>query len=237
MKDIKALIILGLFIFINLFEACFCEFSKKHASNRQDSEAQSNGVKHDKSVIVNLILDIYSWINSFTFLYFKIVGYVPSHHIRLFLYRYVFRMTIGKGTIIYYGLEARNPWNITIGKNCSIGDKAILDARKNIVIADNVNISTGAWIWTVQHDVNSESFSTTGQEKPVYIGEYAWISSRTSILPGANVLKGDIIAAGAILTKPCNEHFCIYGGVPAKKIGLRNDIVKYRLTEKHRHFY
>ncbi|WP_049945211.1 acyltransferase [Butyrivibrio sp. AC2005] len=236
MINLKVLIILGLFVFINICEACFCEFSKNQSSKKNDSEVQSSNEKQDKSVIVSLIFDIYSWINSFSFLYFKIVGYVPSHHFRLFLYRYVFRMSIGKGTVIYYGLEARNPWNITIGNHCSIGDKVILDARKKIVIKDNVNISTGVWVWTVQHDVNSESFGTIGQEKPVYIGEYAWISSRTSILPGANISKGDVIAAGAVLTKPCDLQFCIYGGVPARKIGTRNNNLDYELPRKYRHF-
>lgn len=233
MINICLLIILGVIVLINIFESSFCALSKKRAKKKNDRLEETGEKKH---VNKSKVATVYSWINSFTFLYFKIVGYIPSHHIRRFIYKYVFKMTIGKGTVIYYGLEARNPWNIIIGNRCSIGDKVILDAREKIVIEDNVNISTGAWIWTVQHDVNSEKFETAGEEKPIHIEDYAWVSSRTTILPGANIKKGDVIAAGAVLVKPCNSPYAIYGGVPAKEIGVRNNKLQYNLTEKYRHF-
>lgn len=212
----------------------FCFISKKLDKSKQYNQISSN--VSGMSVIKRQILNTYSFINDYIFLLFKIVGYIPSHHVRMLFYKYIFHMKIGRKTIIYYGLEARKPWNIIIGEGCSIGDRAIMDARRPIVIDDNVNISSGVWIWTVQHDVNSESFGTVGKEKPVQIGKYAWVSSRTTILPGADVLEGDVIAAGAVLTKACKEQYCIYGGVPAKKIGDRNRNLHYQLARKYRHF-
>lgn len=44
------------------------------------------------------------------------------------------------------------PNNIIIGRGSIIGDQAVLDARNGIELGENVNFSTGVWIWTEQHD-------------------------------------------------------------------------------------
>lgn len=147
-----------------------------------------------------------------------------------------FKMTIEKNAVIYYGLETRYPWNIKIGKGSIIGDHAILDARYGIEIGENVNISTGVWMWTLQHDVNSETFGTHGQGGKIIIKDRAWISSRTSILPNIVVEEGCVVAAGAVLTKSCDSAFSIYGGVPAKRIGARNCNLTYDFDGRHRLF-
>ena len=160
---------------------------------------------------------------------------IPSHHIRMFLYRHVYAMNIGKKVVIYYGAEIRSPWMISIGEGTVIGDKAILDGRSGIYIGKNVNFSTGVWLWTLQHDVNSPFFSTEGQEAPIVIGDRAWISCRTVILPGVKIGEGAIIAAGSVVTKDV-EAFSIHGGVPNKKIGERNNNLTYNFDGSHCHF-
>ena len=49
-------------------------------------------------------------------------------------------------------------------------------------------------------------------------------------LPGVTVGEGAVIAAGAVVTKQCDE-FSIYGGNPAKVIKKR---FKYRLTDEQK---
>lgn len=164
-----------------------------------------------------------------------VVGYIPSHTIRMLFYRHIFKASIGKKTVIYYGAEIRAPWSLYIGESCIIGDKSILDARHGIFIGNNVNFSTGVWIWTLQHDVNSETFSSTGEGKTVIIADRAWLSSRTVILPGVNIGEGAVAAAGAVVTKDL-EPFTIYGGVPARAIGKRNMNLTYVFSGRHVHF-
>lgn len=162
-----------------------------------------------------------------------ITGYIPSHTIRNLLYKKVFCMDIDEKAVIYYGAEIRAPWNIKIGKNTIIGDKAVLDGRNGLTIGENVNFSTGVWIWTEQHDVNSPAFADEGA--PVVIENRAWISCRSTILPGVTIKEGSVVAAGAVVTKD-TEPFSINGGIPAKKIGERNKNLEYEFQGNHLHF-
>jgi len=153
----------------------------------------------------------------------------------MILYRKVFKMNLGDKVVIHYGTEIRAPWNISIGEGTIIGDKAILDGRSGIVIGKNVNFSTGAWLWTLQHDVNDPTFSTEGQGLPIVIEDRAWISCRTVILPGVIIGEGSVVAAGGVVTKN-TEPYSINGGVPCKKIGERNRNLEYAFDGSHAHF-
>lgn len=82
-------------------------------------------------------------------------------------------------------------------------------------------------IWTAQHNINSESFSTEDRSGGVLIEEYVWIASRSTILPKVAVKKGCVLASGGVLTKTTTEEYAIYGGVPARIIGTRNRNLKY----------
>jgi len=78
----------------------------------------------------------------------------------------------------------------------------------------------------MQHDPNDPNFGVISGK--VIVEDYAWISSRTTILPGVTIGYGAVIAAGAVVTKSV-EAFTIVGGVPAKKIGERNQELNYKL--------
>lgn len=232
-------LILVVFI-IFFFEAVFCglmkrrqEFRIKQVEKKVPEANQNSQEPHTHS---SMIIGLLKFASDFTFLLFKVVGYFPSHHVRNFLYKTVFHMSIDKKVVIYYGLEARSPWNIHIGKGSIIGDHAIMDARYGINIGDNVNLSTGVWIWTLQHNVNSPVFGTENKWGGVQIGNHAWVSSRVTVLPGCEILEGDVVAAGAVLTKSCERKFGIYGGVPAKLIGERSSELCYEFDGGHRKF-
>jgi len=64
---------------------------------------------------------------------------------------------------------------------------------------------------------------------PVIIEDYAWVSSRTTLLPGVTIGKGAVVAAGAVVTKSV-EPYTVVGGVPAKKIGERSKELNYKLS-------
>lgn len=228
---------------ILLFDSAFCFLMKKRSRSVSSRSAVEREIGNEKEgltdntslarraagVLVRIASD-------FTFLLCKVVGYIPLHCVRIIFYRYVFHMSLGNNVVIYFGLETRSPWNITVGNGTIIGDKAILDARYGIAIGENVNLSTGVWIWTQQHDVNSPFFSTEGKSGGVVIQNRAWLSSRTSVLPGCEVAEGCVLAAHAVLTKSITEPFSIYGGVPARKIGERNNELVYEFKGNHRWF-
>lgn len=156
-------------------------------------------------------------------------GYIPSHTIRLLIYHHFFKMSIGDGSTIYGGAKLRSPWRIRIGQNSIIGEDTLLDGRGELIIGNNVNLSTGVWIWTMQHDKDSPWFAPV--PGTVVIDDYAWISSRATILPNVTIGKGAVVAAGAVVTKDVLP-YAVVGGVPAKIIGTRNKDLRYTLTNR-----
>jgi maltose O-acetyltransferase len=152
----------------------------------------------------------------------------PSRHIRLFLLR-ILGAKIGK-IAMYAGFEIRNPKGLVIEDGCSIGPKVRLDARKGLVIKKNVTIAAEAIMWTLHHDYNDDNFKAIGDA--VVIGEYAWICSRSIILPGVKIGKCAIVASGAVVTKDVPD-YAIVGGIPAKIIGQREK-KEYKYTPYHK---
>lgn len=167
-----------------------------------------------------------SFVRSVAFILLQSSGKLPAQSVRHFLYKYCFNLQLGQNSVIYNSCHIRSPHQVSIGKNSSIGDRCTLDGRSGLRIGNCVNLSTGAWIWTLQHDATDPGFRAAGA--PVTIEDYAWISSRVTILPGVTVGKGAVVAAGAVVTKSV-EPFTIVGGVPAKKIGERPQNLSYKL--------
>ncbi|MGM9705813.1 MAG: acyltransferase [Prevotella sp.] len=164
------------------------------------------------------------------------VGMIPSMRIRLFIYRHVLKTKIDRNAIVYYGAVIRAAEGVHVGEGSIIGDCAKLDGRFGIEIGRNVNLSTGVWIWTAQHDYNSPTFSSDGKCGKVTIGDRAWIGGRVIVLPGVNIGEGAVVASGAVVTKDV-EPYTLVGGVPAKKIGERNRELTYEFDGGHIPFY
>jgi maltose O-acetyltransferase len=96
-----------------------------------------------------------------------------------------------------------------------------------LVIGNHVDIASEVMIYNAQHDIESPGFLAVSGS--VEIGDYVFIGPRSIILPGVNVGKGAVIAAGAVVTKDVLEQQ-IVGGVPAKVIGERGlKELNYRL--------
>ena len=127
--------------------------------------------------------------------------------------------TVGGRTILSY------PSNITIGKNSYINGGYIqASPNAKIIIGDNCLISYDVHIRTGNHnyaDKNTLIREQGGNEKDVIIGNDVWIGFGAQVMPGVHIADGCVIAAGAVVTKD-TEPYCVYGGVPAKKIKERN---------------
>lgn len=170
------------------------------------------------------------------FMDFKI-GVIPSHTIRNFIYRRIMGIKLGKYAIIYYGSEIRSPMDLTIGRGSIIGDRVILDARNGITIGNNVNFSSDVHIWTEQHDHRDPYFRCTSTpEFRVVIGDRVWVGPCVTILHSVTIGEGAVVGAGAVVTKDV-EPYSIVAGIPARKIGTRNQDLKYEFSDKPMAFY
>lgn len=179
-----------------------------------------------------------------------LTGFIPSHKVRLLLYRSIFNVKIGKDTSIHWRARFNYPCGVEIGHNTIVGNDAFLDGRfynvweggkRNVAgylkkflsqndrplkIGNNVSIAGEVRIFNAQHDIDDPHFK--GVCKPVTIDDYVVIGTRVTILPGVHVGYGAVIASGAVVTRDV-EPYSVVGGVPASHIRYRNKDLRYKL--------
>lgn len=157
-----------------------------------------------------------------------IISHIPFWHIRKLCYL-LSGMKIGKNSIILMGLYVYDPWRIVIGNNVYINENCFLDGRGGIIIQDNSSISLHTKIITGTHISASNDFEYTC--KRVIIRENVWTGVASIILPGVELPKGSILAAGSVAICSKNNYIPmhIYSGVPAIDIGTRKGNANYQL--------
>jgi acetyltransferase-like isoleucine patch superfamily enzyme len=154
------------------------------------------------------------------------VGWLPSHGLRLLLYRHLLRISIGQHTSIHRSCRFYRPSGVSIGNHSIINRDVLLDGRMGLQIGDNVSVSEGTAIITLEHDPLSPTFETRGAA--VRISDRVFVGARAILLPGVAIGEGAVVAAGAVVTRDV-EPFAIVAGVPARSIGERRQDLTYTL--------
>lgn len=218
-----------------LITQLYC-YLRKRKYLKNSARLQEDAIREDKNKIPSKVNKLLLYYEGYILYKCNVLQYIPSHRIRKFILRYQFQMNIHPKAMIYHGGEYRHPWKITIESGVSVGDHVRIDGRNGVLIKENVNIGSGVWIWTEQHDYNDAMFECNNKGGMVVINERAWISARAIILPKTTIGEGSVVAAGAVVSKDCDD-FKLYGGVPAKVIGERNRELRYNLKGQYIHFY
>jgi acetyltransferase-like isoleucine patch superfamily enzyme len=164
------------------------------------------------------------WLDGRLYVANHIVASIPFHFVRLSFYRWVLKARIGAGSSIFMHVWFDTPGNLIIGSNTTINQKCRLDSRGGIEIGNNVSISPEVYILTAEHDIQSRTFA--GITEKVSIGDYVFIGTRSTILPGVSLGKGCVVAAGAVVTKNVAP-YTVVAGVPAKIVGMRSADLDY----------
>lgn len=110
------------------------------------------------------------------------------------------------------------PWNLTMGRNSSLGDGTIAYCLGTIAIGDRASVSQYAHLCAGSHDWTRVDLPLT--RPPIVIGAEAWIAADAFVGPGVTVGEGAILGARGCAFKDL-EAWTIYGGNPAKKIKER----------------
>ncbi|MCA0970859.1 sugar O-acetyltransferase [Halobacillus litoralis] len=106
--------------------------------------------------------------------------------------------------------------NIEVGKNVFINSGCRFQDQGGITIGDGSLIGHNVVLATLNHDMNPEKRSTLHPAR-ITIGTNVWIGANATVLPGVTIGDGEVIAAGAVVTKDVESNV-VAGGVPAKPL-------------------
>lgn len=136
----------------------------------------------------------------------------------------------GERLVVEWGFYCDYGFNIEVGENFYANvNLVILDGAK-VVIGSNCFIAPNVGIYTAGHPLDSER-RNMGLEyaHPITIGDDVWIGAGVSILPGARIGSGTVVAAGSVVRGEIPDGV-ICGGNPARVIRaiLPEDGLRYR---------
>lgn len=169
---------------------------------------------------------LYWWIQDGTDFVAEAVGWLPSHSLRLFLYRHLLGISIGTKTSIHRGCRFYRPSAVCVGDHSVINRDVLLDGRMGLEIGHNVSLSEGVAVFTLDHDPQSRTFDSRGAA--VQVADRAFVGARAILLPGVTLGEGAVVGAGAVVTASVAP-FSIVAGVPARPIGERPRDLVYTL--------
>ncbi len=140
--------------------------------------------------------------------------------IRVQLRRYYWQLCFERyqsGAQIFGRITVYHPERVRFGRNATLNEGVILNAREYITIGDNVHISPGVIINTGTLDYTMVQHERRHIALPVVLEDGVWIGSGAIINPGVTVGRNSVIGAGAVVTSsiPANV---VAVGVPAKPI-------------------
>jgi maltose O-acetyltransferase len=191
-------------------------YKAKYRKNINDKNSSSQQ-KTNHHLLINFYGGCYRYLE------YK-VSFIPSNWLRKQIYKFIFKMKIGKNVTFHYRTEIRGGYKISIGDGTIIGDNVLLDGRSGLYIGKNVNFSSNASVYTLEHDYQDSLFGTKGGA--VIIKDRAWISCNSVILPNVTIGEGAVIGAGAIVSKDIDS-YTLNAGIPAKKIKNRTKELTY----------
>lgn len=118
-------------------------------------------------------------------------------------------INVEKGASIQPGVILKDGANV--GVDCLIGSKTVIG--KSVIMAPECQIYTR----NKKFDKELKRFNGYEEIKPVIIGDNCWLGTRVLIMPGVEIGKGCVIAAGAVVTKNMPP-YSVVAGNPAKAV-------------------
>lgn len=121
--------------------------------------------------------------------------------------------------------------NIYMGHDIYLGPAAtLLTTRAKIRFGNYVMSGPNLTVITGDHRIDildrpmmmlSDTDKLADNDRDVVIDDDVWLGSGVTILKGVHVSAHCVIAAGAVVTRDVEPEYSIWGGVPARCLGLR----------------
>lgn len=124
----------------------------------------------------------------------------------------LFGAKVGQGLVIKAKVRIKNPWRLSIGDHCWIGEEVWIDNLEDVTIGDHVCISQGALLLTGNHDYTLPDFPY--RLGKITLEDGVWIGARSVVCPGVTCCSHAILTVNSTATKHL-EAWRIYAGNPA----------------------
>ena len=145
------------------------------------------------------------------------------------------RMVIGRFVHIGDGTSIRcHEGNLRIGDKVVFGRYDTVNCYLDVEIGATTIVADWAYISDFDHVFDDITVPIKDQgivKRPVRIGPDVWIGTRVTVLRGAFVGQGSVLAAHAVITKDVPP-YSVVAGVPGKVV--RNRIDDYAAGEERR---
>jgi acetyltransferase-like isoleucine patch superfamily enzyme len=105
--------------------------------------------------------------------------------------------------------------NIFLGNNFNLTAKSTIVSHHFIKFGYNCLISWDCLIMDTDfHNITDHFKNILNSPKPIIVEHDVWIGSRCTILKGAIVPYGSVLASSSVLSKKLSTPHCVYGGNP-----------------------
>jgi serine acetyltransferase len=131
---------------------------------------------------------------------------------------------VGPGVCLTAGMGPGQPMLtdpvVSIGDRCIIGRGSHIIGHWSIQLGDDIQTGPYVYITDQNHGYEDPTMPVGIQpthELPVRIGSGSWLGANVVILPGTDLGRNCVVAAGAVVRGTFPDH-TVVGGVPAKVI-------------------
>lgn len=104
-----------------------------------------------------------------------------------------FGASIHPSCVVRRTVRVECPWNLTMGRNCSLGDRAIVYCLGPVRLGDRVSVSQHAHICAGSHDYTRPDLPLL--RPPITINDDVWIAADAFVGPDVTIGAGAILGA------------------------------------------
>lgn len=111
-------------------------------------------------------------------------------------------------------LRDRDP-SLYLGSHSSITMRHLIDCNQTVRIGDFATIAGyGSQLLTHSIDI----YSNCQMAHPIEVGDYTFVGTGCILLGGSSLPSFSVLGAGAVLRDSFTEQYCLYAGIPARKV-------------------
>lgn len=141
----------------------------------------------------------------------------PLHGWRRTLLR-LFGASVGRDVSIHPSARIVIPWNLSIGDQSSLGDRALVYNLGRVTIGARSTVSHLAHLCAGSHDYLDPALPLL--RLPIEIGSDVWVCAQAFVGPGLTLGDGCVVGAGAVVTRSV-EAWTVVAGNPAALVRQR----------------